>query len=210
MNASNLILVYLFLFKFKFLLLHDIFWKKVEILRKYDMAFSGLGLGEHRFEYDIDNRFFDAFENSEVRNGSVKAAVSLIKNKRLLELEIHLHGDVEVVCDRCLDPFLTPVDDLRKLYVKFENAPSEISEDEDIIMISDRDHKINLAQHFYEFIHLCLPVRRIHPKDAYGIRHCNQEMIKILKEYSTDKHQQISETPWNQLKDVISDKNFNN
>lgn len=180
------------------------------VLGKYDLKFSGLALGEHWFEYDIDDRFFDSFENSEIKKGSVKVDLIMIRNERLLELDIHIYGDAEVVCDRCLDHFLTPVEDRRKLYVKFEHTPSDISEDDDVILISEGDHKMNLAHYFYEFIHLSLPVKRIHPENGSGEKKCNPEMIRKLKEYSTNNQPQNSETHWHGLKEVWSNKNLNN
>jgi len=181
----------------------------VDVLRTYDLAFSGLSLGDHRFEYEIDDRFFDCFENAEIKRGSLIANVLLVKNQRLLELEIILHGEVEVLCDRCLDLFKAPVNDMRKLYVKFGNDPSDTSDDEDIIIIPERAHKINLAQHFYEFIHLSLPVKRIHPKNESGIRGCNPEMIKKLKEYTTGSEVHTADTRWNGLKDALRNKKLN-
>ena len=182
----------------------------VDALKTYELAFSGLSLGEHRFQYHINERFFECFEASEIKNGSVKVDVLLVKNQRLMELEIGFHGDVELQCDRCLDLFRSPVKDLRMLYIKYENDPSDISDDEDIILISERDHKINLAQHFYEFIHLCLPVKRIHPEDESGTDACNPEMIARLKDYSVDHGSAVTDDRWNELKKAFTNMKLNN
>ncbi len=49
----------------------------MKYLSKYEIAFKGLKEGVHQFEYELDDKFFDMFENSEVKNGSLAAGVVL-------------------------------------------------------------------------------------------------------------------------------------
>ena len=39
----------------------------MDVLKKYSIAFKGLGEGTHRFDMKVDDRFFEAFEGSEIR-----------------------------------------------------------------------------------------------------------------------------------------------
>ena len=43
-------------------------------LKEFTIPFIGLKLGEHLFDYQIDNKFFEHFEESLVENGKVVCA----------------------------------------------------------------------------------------------------------------------------------------
>jgi len=60
----------------------------------------------------------------------------------------------------------------------------------------------------YEFIHLALPIRRVHPLDKNGKVDCNPEMIKKLnKLLITEEKQNNTDSRWDKLKKLINDKN---
>ena len=40
-------------------------------LRKFDISFNGLQTESYFYEYEIDNRFFESFEYSEIQEGAV-------------------------------------------------------------------------------------------------------------------------------------------
>jgi uncharacterized metal-binding protein YceD (DUF177 family) len=45
------------------------------------------------------------------------------------------------------------------------------------------EHEIDLVSFFYEYIHLALPIKRIHPDDEKGNSTCNPEMIRKLNDH---------------------------
>jgi len=51
-----------------------------------------------------------------------------------------------------------------------------------ITMPADEFH-FDLSQFFYEYIHLALPIKRVHPDDKEGRSTCDPEMIKKLQEH---------------------------
>ena len=76
----------------------------------YAVRISGLGEGDHDFSFELDRKFFALFEQSEIRNGNVHGRGDPGKESRESLLSIfHLKGEVEVVCDRCLENFMTDV-----------------------------------------------------------------------------------------------------
>ena len=55
-------------------------------LKQFSIPFTGLKIGKHQFEFEIDKSFFDAFEYSLVKEGHLKAAVELDKQETMLIL----------------------------------------------------------------------------------------------------------------------------
>ena len=166
--------------------------------RRFVILFRGLAQGKHDFVFDVDNEFFDGFEGSEISIGKVFVSVGLSKTVNLLELDFSLKGSVTVMCDRCLDEFEMPIEYQTKLFVKFGDISEE--QDDEVIILSQADGELDIKQHIYEYIHLSLPYKRVHP-DKQGKSTCNKEMLKKLSEYSIREH---TETPWDDLKNLMN------
>jgi len=61
-----------------------------------------------------------------------------------------------------------------------------------------------LQQHIYEFIHLALPIRRVHPDDKKGNSTCDPIMLKKLEELVIDED--VDNDPrWDELKRLMND-----
>lgn len=68
-------------------------------LKEFSIPFSGLKQGKHSFEYNIDNKFFEAFEYDEFNSANIQIEVLLNKTSTMLELEMKAEGTVNVFCD---------------------------------------------------------------------------------------------------------------
>lgn len=172
----------------------------------YTVRISGLGEGNHDFSFELDNAFFASFENPDLERGLVTADVILEKKAGHLSLHFVLSGKVEVVCDRCLDPFMKPVSAKQKLFVKHGDERGEI--DDDVIVISRDMSEIDVAQHLYEYVVLALPVQKTHPDTEEGDPTCNPEMLEKLESLGSNEEETTEETDprWDALKDIL-DKN---
>lgn len=180
----------------------------MKYLSKYEIAFKGLKEGVHQFEYELDDKFFDMFENSEVKNGSLAAGVVLTKQSTLMIFEFYAKGTVELLCDRCLDVYNQQISCNSKLFVKFGMEDEELSDD--VITISRDEFQINVAQYLYEMVILGLPIKRVHPSDKKGNSQCDPEMIAKLGEYLVDsdisEEEPIVDERWNELRKIINNK----
>jgi uncharacterized metal-binding protein YceD (DUF177 family) len=172
----------------------------------YAVRISGLGEGDHNFSFELDNQFFALFEHSEISEGEVLAEVVLEKKPGVFSLHFTLKGQVEVICDRCLESFMTDVSTSQSIFVKIGETPGEV--EDDVLMIGRDDHEIEVAQYLYEFIILALPYQKIHPDDEEGHSTCNMEMLKKLDAHrSIESHREEKTDPrWDALKGII-DKN---
>lgn len=173
------------------------------ILNTYSVHFKGLKVGKHTFNFEVDNKFFEAFEEGEIKQGKVSVDVILNRQSLMLDFLISIEGQVEVTCDRCLEEFDLPVSYEGSLYVKFGESRSD--EGEEIIILTNEDSEINLAHYIYESICLSIPIQRYHGMKGTKSK-CNKEMIKKLKSLLTDspkKEESEEVNPrWNKLKDI--------
>lgn len=127
---------------------------------KYNVQFSGLGLGEHKFEWFIDRTFFDEFENEDIQQASLNARLVLNKHDRLMNLSFVIDGNIETKCDHCGDSLTIKISTHNDLIARFAEE-TDLSGDE-VIFLSNAEHTLDLSQHIYEFIVLAIPVRRSH------------------------------------------------
>jgi uncharacterized metal-binding protein YceD (DUF177 family) len=170
-------------------------------LRQYAIPFKGLKEGKHDFNFVVDNSFFEQFESSEVKRGVVNVQVELIKHIQFLELQFDINGKITINCDRCLEPFVIRITHQAMLYIRFGEKTLEQSDD--LLILAESENEVQLDQLIYEYIHLALPIQRIHP-EIDGISGCNPEMMEKLNAHDADDPENASEDPrWEKLKGLI-------
>jgi uncharacterized metal-binding protein YceD (DUF177 family) len=158
--------------------------------------------GLHHFDFKVDDSFFESFEESEIEKGNVDIHVTLNKKPSILEFLFEVRGTVSVPCDRCLDQIEMDIRYEAPLYVKFGEESHE--ETDELYVLSEQETEIDLAQFIYEYVHLCLPYRRVHPDDEEGNSTCNKDMLKRLEELSVNDEKQDDDPRWNNLKDFFN------
>ena len=166
----------------------------------YNIPLSGLKEGRHLIDFGIGNEFFEEFEESEVKEGSLKAYVEMEKRSSHLDLQIRIAGYVMLCCDRCLEMFSRPFECENRLLVKLGKSISD--DDPDILSLPSDENELDLMQHFYEYIHLALPIRRVHPEDRNGKSTCDPVMLKKLSELLVEEDSEDKQTDprWDELK----------
>jgi len=162
----------------------------------YSIQLTGLKEGSHVYDFEINDNFFSSFEESVITSGRVRADVTLIKRSAHMELFTKLTGSVDLSCDRCLERFLQGIDDENSVLVKYGDQWAEV--DDEVIMIPYGESELELSQLFYEFVHLALPLQRIHPDDPEGNSTCNKVMLNKLDKYIGDKTLEI-DSRWKEL-----------
>jgi uncharacterized protein len=167
----------------------------------YTIPLSGLKEGRHKFDFEISKKFFEKFEESEVKEGSLIANIEIDKISSHADLLIRISGSVRICCDRCLEMFSQPVSCENRLLVKFGKSIDDT--DPDIISLPSDEHELDLQQHIYEFIHLALPIKRVHPDDIDGNSTCDPEMLKKLDELIIDE-ENVYDPRWDELKKLMN------
>jgi uncharacterized protein len=171
-------------------------------LKQFSIPFTGLKIGKHQFDFEIDNSFFDAFEYSLVKKGSLKVDVELDKQETMLILQIHIAGTIKLDCDKCLSEFNAPLDIKERQIVKFAEDELE-SDDLEIIMLSKKESSLDIAEILYEFITVSVPYIKICEQDGDGVQ-CDQEMIARLESLANPAQEEeettSSDPRWEALK----------
>ena len=143
-------------------------------LTKCSIAHKALSVGTHRFDFKIGDRFFEAFEGSEIHRGKADVQVVLNKQSNPLTLDFRIEGEVCVTCDRCLEEFMMPVGYTGTLAVRYSETEQE--SDGEVMWMLPGEDQVDLKQYIYESIVLSLPYQRVHPDGA-----CNPEMLERFR-----------------------------
>ncbi|HRH64929.1 MAG TPA: DUF177 domain-containing protein [Bacteroidia bacterium] len=170
--------------------------------REFVINFGSLGKGEYEFQFEVNDSFFQRYENSIVQKGHVDVLVVLDKKENLLLFDFTLEGTVTVQCDRCLEDLDLDIESFNELIVKLGEETGE--EAEDVIVISPREHELDLAQFIYEYISVLIPLRNVH-EDENGNPECDPEVLKELEKHLSHDEKE-GDTPsdprWDGLKGI--------
>ena len=120
-----------------------------------------LELGEHLFDFQLDNSYLSAIENSELLGGMVDVKVRLMLREDDFDVDVDVLGQVQVTCDRCLDSMDVDVD----IY-------------EEKMELEDGIKELDLAWLAYELIIVNLPL--VHSHQDGG---CNPQMDALLQDH---------------------------
>ncbi|MFV0398960.1 MAG: YceD family protein [Bacteroidales bacterium] len=146
----------------------------------YNLTLKSLTEGIHAYEYQLDNKFFDAIDDDQVHKGKVSVTVHVKRTLQSFELTFAMNGSVQLPCDRCLDDMTLPVEVNEVLYVKFGQEFGE--EGDNLIIVPEAEGELNIAWFLFEFIALSIPIKHVHPPGQ-----CNKEMSSKLRKHSTRK-----------------------
>lgn len=173
-------------------------------LKQFNIQFVGLKEGNHLFEYQIDNTFFEAFNYNEFFNSSIKVDLDFVKKSTLFELTFTIKGTVNLPCDTTNEPFDQPIETSSYLVVNFGQEFND--ENEDLLIIPHEVYQFSVAQYIYETIVLSIPTKRIHPKVLDGTM--QSEALDKLKELTIKEVKTVENTDprWDKLKNLITEK----
>ncbi len=175
-------------------------------MKEYTISFVGLKVGNHNFEYKIDQTFFDCFEYEDFNDVDVNIDLVLNKKSTLLELHFEISGHVNINCDVTNEPYNQNLENSFDLVVKFGQEYND--ENIDILILPHGEHEVNIQQYIYELIVLAIPAKRIHPGVEDGT--LSSEILEKLEELSPkekkEKTDEDIDPRWNTLKKLLTDK----
>ena len=170
--------------------------------KEYSIQFLGLSLGEHPFEFKVNDKFFEHLDYSEIKQGDITVNIALLRQSQMMILQFQISGTVKMICDICATEFDMPITGTNKLIVKL-GGPDETTDDDDIITINTNEHQLDLTQYIYEYITLSLPIKREHPLDKKGKPGCDKEMLKKVKKFLIKEEKKDTTDPrWEGLKNI--------
>lgn len=162
----------------------------------YIIPLRGLKDGDHQFDYSMDDSFFNAFDQDEIIGGSAKAEIKLRKRSLTIELTFTIKGELDVLCDRCLDDMKLKIETNAKLVLKMGERYEELSEE--LISITEDEMDFDLAPFVFDYIRLEIPLKKIHDEGE-----CNEDMLNKLEEYKAGK-EESNDPRWDELKNLLN------
>ena len=119
---------------------------------------KGLPLGESTFRFEIGDPFFQAFENSLIKEADCSVKVRVVRHQTLLDIVCEIVGFVVVECDRCLEDLTLKVDIDPHLTVGFGTVDvDDTGVEDDVLVVDHTESELNLNQFVYDYVCLGLP-----------------------------------------------------
>lgn len=162
----------------------------------YIVDLKGMTEDTVSYFWQTGNNFFSAVQGPEIRHGLLDVALRVKRTSGTYELEFQLKGEVEVSCDRCLEPMSCPINAQSTLKVEMGD---EYADDGEVVTVPDREGIINVAWNIYEFAALQIPLRHIH-------RECKALSLSPDIFAEEEEKVQAADPRWNVLRDIVKRK----
>jgi uncharacterized protein len=163
-------------------------------LKQFTIPFTGLKQGEHRFEYSINELFFEELGYSDIKQGLFKVNLLLLKQNSMMTLNFEISGEISTTCDRCLEEMILPINSEQTLFIKFGDETHE--ETDEVFVLSRHEQEMDVSQFIYEFIILAVPAVKAHPEGE-----CDPEIERKLQELKP-KSSNDDDPRWDILKNI--------
>ncbi|MEM7108433.1 MAG: DUF177 domain-containing protein [Bacteroidota bacterium] len=161
---------------------------------KFKIDIYKLSNGDHHYEFSITQAFFEEFPISGILEGTGSAKVTLNKSESHLEAYFTIEVNVKLECDRTLETY--PFDMVKDEHLIFKFGDEDVELDDNIVMIHRDTQRLYLQQYIYEFIHMAVPMKKLHPR--FGDDSGTDELIYRSASSSTA----TSDPRWEQLKNL--------
>lgn len=149
----------------------------MDSMREYNVLFEGLKIGQHQYNFELSDTFFDSIEGSIVKKGDIEVSLVLDKRETMMVANFLIKGSVIKPCNRCNDDVSVSIKSENQIIYKFGGVNNE---DENLIVLDPSQYQLILGPVFYELIVVSLPLRSIHKEDQ-----CNEQMLALIAKYST-------------------------
>jgi uncharacterized protein len=171
-------------------------------LKTYSIPFTGLKLGKHQFDFEINDAFFNQFDYSLVKKGQLNCRVELDRQETMLLLNFEISGTIDLSCDRCLAEYPQQVNIAEQQIAKFSDE--ETIDDEDIITLTKNDYEIDIASLVYEYINVARPFITV-CSDEGTTPYCDNDMLDRINKLAAGEEQQNDDEAdprWDALKKI--------
>jgi uncharacterized metal-binding protein YceD (DUF177 family) len=170
--------------------------------REFEIAFVGLKPGIHNYNYEIGDRFFEAFQQQDFFNCKANVKLTLDKKSSFMLLKFEMGGSLEVTCDRCNNHLPLELWDEFNITVKMVEEPELMNnqeEDPDVYYISSGESHVDVASWIYEFINLSIPMQRTCNFEKMDGPHCNKGALEVLNKMRATESEKKENPIWKGL-----------
>lgn len=140
------------------------------------LPLKSLTVGTHRFSYHLDKQFFVNMESPDVRDADLTVDLTVNFDGEFYVLDFAIGGTVTLVCDRCLDELIYPLEATYQVTVKLGEDYNDDSDD--VLEIPASDPTLNVSYMIYDTVTLAIPLKHVHP-----LGKCNRAMSAVLRKH---------------------------
>ena len=178
------------------------FAARMDMPGHYEIDFGGITADGMDLTWDLDDSFFSALDQQEISHGKLAATLRVKKKAAAYVLDIHVCGNVEIQCDRCLEPMSQPIDAHESIEVRLGDT---FDDDGERILLPEDKPVLDVAWNLYETIALAIPVFHVHPEGL-----CSQDLSQYIvatdepaSPDSEDDVQRPTDSRWDALKGLL-------
>ena len=157
---------------------------------KHYIRIAGLKEGEHRQAFEIKDKFFQAYEQSEVKTGSFIVNTLVVLRGLDRKLTINIEGTItNLLCDYCAQKLEWPISITSNFVIK--ESEKETESTDEVIYVLPNQHQLQINQLIFEMINLSILSKRTHNKSEQEEGKCDKEMLELMEKYATKTKQEI-------------------
>lgn len=166
-----------------------------------EVKISGLKNGEHHFEFELNSSFLADYSNQFFDKPSIQVIGDLLLSETMIKADLSIDGTVELICDRSLEPFISPVSLQETHFFKFGSEEKELTDELEVI--SKERVSLDFDQLVYDLIALSIPGKKLHPKFAEDELEDDEDGKVIFTTFDPEELVETSPDPrWAKLKEL--------
>ena len=143
---------------------------------EFKLPLKSLPEGTHSIEYHLGKKFFENMESPDIHDADLQVQLTVTYKRDLYTLDFTITGTITLICDRCLDDLIMPVETEYHINVKYGDDYND--EADDLLVIPESDNYLNVAYILYDTVALTVPIKHVHPMGK-----CNRQMSQMLKKH---------------------------
>ncbi|MCM1029190.1 MAG: DUF177 domain-containing protein [Pseudoflavonifractor sp.] len=142
----------------------------------FKLPLKTLPEGESDYSFHLDKEFFANMENEEIHDADIDVKLVATRRGDDFSLSFTFTGTLTLLCTRCLDDLIYPIDTQYHVTVEFGDEYRD--ESDDLLIIPISDPSLNVAFMIYDTIALSIPMKHVHPQGK-----CNRQMSALLRKH---------------------------
>lgn len=165
---------------------HILILKALGKFTAYKIPLKSLPNGVHEFDFKLDKTFFENMENADIHGADLTVHLTVDAKPEVYQMAFTVTGDLTLICDRCLDQLIVPIETSYALNVKYGDDYDDSVDD--LLVIPQSDNYLNVAYMIYDTVALAIPIRHVHP-----LGKCNRQMSALLRKHRAQTSADVDE-----------------
>jgi len=166
---------------------------------EFNLPLKSLTEGVHTFDYKLTKQFFIDMEDADIHDADLDVHLTVTHKNELYNLDFHITGTVTLICDRCLDSLIHPIDATYTISVRYGDEYND--ESDKLLEIPMSANNLNVSYMIHDTVVLDIPIKHVHPAGK-----CNRAMSAMLRKHRARSADPEEEDLENQLMDEIDDE----